>query len=422
MMPCLDSQDQRFDPWCLPTTATATKIIEQAVADVKDHEQRSGIRKRARRSHVEERFRQAVTALLSATMRHATGGGRGGLYVPRSKEVLDRTSRYLPAFLDRSFRETLDLLQATGWLRQFIGEFDAATGIGRRTSVVAGPRLKEALGDTSVSPADFVTHRHAETIVLKSGKEDYWDKGNLVEYDDTDETMRHRAELAEVNDGLVKADLACEGYDTTRRRLYRSFTRRRFDSGGRLFGGFWQTMPKADRQRLLRIDGRKTVELDYDQIAPRILYSMCGHAVPPDCDLYAVPGLDVNRDTKKTLVNAMLFAESPFKRKPKGTAAALKGMTINKVVAVIRDAHAPISEHFFTGIGHHLQFIESQIMMALLLDLKDKGVVALPIHDAIIVPNDHVSIARDAMLAAFRRQTGHQGAVSVASPRSTGTT
>lgn len=419
MMPCRDSHDQRFDPWCLPTTAAATRIIEQAVADVIDHEQRSGLRKRARRSHVEERFGQAVTALLSDAMRHATGGGRGGLYVPRSKEVLCRTSRYLPAFLDRSFRKTLDLLQATGWLRQFIGEFDAATGIGHRTTVVAGPGLMEALGGTSVSPADFITHRHAETIVLKDGKSDYWDKGRLVEYDDTNETIRYRAEIAEVNDWLVRADLACEGYDTTRRRLYRSFTRQRFDSGGRLFGGFWQTMPKADRQRLLRIDGRKAVELDYDQIAPRILYAMCGQTVPPDCDLYAVPGLDKDRETVKTLVNAMLFADSTFKRKPKGTGEALKGITINKVVAAIRDAHAPISEHFFTGIGHQLQFIESQIMMALMLDLKDKGVVALPIHDAIMVAEDHVGTARDAMLAAFRKQTGHQGAVSVASPGST---
>ena len=49
-------------------------------------------------------------------------------------------------------------------------------------------------------------------------------------------------------------------------------TRKRFDSGGRLFGGFWETLPKPVRRHGIRIDGEPVVELDYSQLNPLLSY------------------------------------------------------------------------------------------------------------------------------------------------------
>jgi hypothetical protein len=38
--------------------------------------------------------------------------------------------------------------------------------------------------------------------------------------------------------------------------------------------------------------------------------------------------------------------------------------------------------------------------------MKDKGIVALPIHDAVIVADEHKDKAKDIMIRVFREHTG----------------
>ena len=54
-------------------------------------------------------------------------------------------------------------------------------------------------------------------------------------------------------------------------------------------------------------------------------------------------------------------------------------------------------------------FRESEILIDTLLALIDQGVVALPIHDALVVPSGKVSVAKRVMLDAFKGQTGVGG-------------
>jgi hypothetical protein len=53
-----------------------------------------------------------------------------------------------------------------------------------------------------------------------------------------------------------------------------------------------------------------------------------------------------------------------------------------------------------------MQFLESQIMVRTLLDLKEREIVALPIHDAIIVPGSRARAAAGAMKGAFEDIVG----------------
>jgi hypothetical protein len=51
-------------------------------------------------------------------------------------------------------------------------------------------------------------------------------------------------------------------------------------------------------------------------------------------------------------------------------------------------------------------FIESEILIAVVLHLFKSGIPALPLHDAVLVAKPHTKAAKVAMEAAFRTYTG----------------
>ena len=103
------------------------------------------------------------------------------------------------------------------------------------------------------------------------------------------------------------------------RQLRRRFTLGRFDRGGRLFGGFWISLPKSVRLKGLRIDGEEVTGLDYSALNPRLAYHLAV-ADPPPGDAYTLPGLEQSRDGVKRVFNAMLF-KHPVTQFPKGVRA-----------------------------------------------------------------------------------------------------
>ena len=202
-------------------------------------------------------------------------------------------------------------------------------------------------------------------------------------------------------------------FDIHDRRLRRVFTQRRFDSGGRLFGGFWQRLGKHERRQGLQIDGEKAVELDYGQIGPRILYGMAGHQ-PSTNDLYLIGGYQQHRDGIKRVMSAMMFNSARRRQFPRETKSLFRRRDkIGEVIEAIEANHPLIKDLFHHGIGHDAQFTESQVLVEVLLTLKAQGVIALPIHDAVMVPSSKVSVTKDIMLSVFQSHTGVEGIVTV---------
>jgi len=80
-------------------------------------------------------------------------------------------------------------------------------------------------------------------------------------------------------------------------------------------------------------------------------------------------------------------------------------------MAAIKAAHPAISDRFFTGIGHEAQFIESEVLVNVLLTLKEQSIVALPVHDAVLVPASSKDQAIKIMLSVFHDITGVEGQV-----------
>jgi hypothetical protein len=289
--------------------------------------------------------------------------------------------------------------------------FDA-TG---RTVIMPGPRLVSRIRDFDLS--DIGYSHSGETIELRAVKERDDTPGKLLEYVDTATTTRYRADLREINEWIAGADIAFDEFvapdkiiDTNNRRLRRIFNNGSFEQGGRLFGGFWQSLGKEKRAGGLIIEDEAITTLDFGQMTPRILYGMA-RVEPSAGDLYSVPGLEHYRDGVKKVLNAALFADKPLTRKPRETAKLLPNWPFEDIRAMIAAAHPVLAAQFGTGIGHRAQFIESQVLIRVLLELKARGVVALPVHDAIMVKESEADLADETMRQVFKEIAGVEGQV-----------
>lgn len=418
-----EPRDRPFNPWrCLKTDA-ARAIVADGIAAVEDEERRAGRRQRKRRVHDQANFEAAVAAILSDAIHHAIDGHAGSLSVTRSRSQLTGACRYRPAFIGKTFPDILDTLASAGLIDQEVATSDPEKRTGRQTVLRAGWRLREWIRDLGIALEDLTETRNGrETIILKRTKEDRWDKGGRLDYVDTETIRTLRAEMAEINAWIGAANLDAGltrdrigTVDLEDRTLCRHFTLGRFDRGGRLFGGFWQRMSKEERRGGILIDEEEAVELDYGQVCPRIVYGLC-HSVPPRADLYDIPGLEGRRDGVKKVMNAMLFTDRRLTQMPRGTRKLFPDHEpVEEVVAAIEAAHPQIRDAFFRGIGHAVQFAESTILVEVLLELKASGIVALPIHDAVMVPRSRAEETRAVMLETFERLTGVEGAVELIS-------
>ena len=222
-----------------------------------------------------------------------------------------------------------------------------------------------------------------------------------------------------INAWLTKADIqfnstACpEPVNAEARRLQRRFTQGRFDSGGRLFGGFWETLPKEARLRDIRINGEAVVELDYSQFNPTVAYSLA-KASPADGDAYTLSGLEKYRDEIKDVFNSMLF-KHPVRKFPQNKRGRIpKQVKVEEVVNAILRRHPALKQVFSSGvIGHELQFIESEIMVAVLLECLKRNIVVLPIHDGLLVNYPPYPAVRDIMEREFNKRTGLKALVKL---------
>ncbi|MET0722605.1 MAG: hypothetical protein ABWY64_17480 [Tardiphaga sp.] len=61
---------------------------------------------------------------------------------------------------------------------------------------------------------------------------------------------------------------------------------------------------------------------------------------------------------------------------------------------------------FYTGAGHRMMFVESEIMMRVLLRLKEAAIVALPVFDAVIVKASSEEHIKQVMMELFTAATG----------------
>lgn len=416
--------DHPFSGVLVPRTKSASSLLASVLIDFEAVEKLTNSRKRKRRPADMSLFLKQVEAVLCEAIYRELITPEEWLSISFSHRNLGiKGDRYTPSIFTEKLVYVIKTLAKPemGLLELELGRRDFQNPSLSCISVFrASPMLVQKIGPIGLSLADFATSLDMETIVLKAPKATRRARAQRVNYADDSVTTAYRQEMSIINTWLHQADIKCIPcssvlddtlVDVTRRTLTRTFSNGNFAECGRLFGGFWIDMKKAHRSGCLRIHGMKIVELDYKSMIARLLYAHAQEVMPQE-DAYSIPGLEGNREGVKMLFSTMLHDNKPRIRYPHGVASMFPKRTkVGEVIKRIVDAHPRVTQYFGTGIGLHLMFKESEIMVDLLLALKQMGIVALPIHDAVLVPEGTEDCVMRVMVDAFQSHTGIQGVV-----------
>lgn len=409
--------DQHFNPDRAACTPAAKSLVDEVTGMLLVYEAYKGLRKRQRREIDMKTFRATVEAIVCNLMHAELTQPGVPVCVPLSKQVLGRTGRYGSKVLNKGLPHVLKIMEAPEMGFVSLDRADPARFFGRRSTIRPGTSLLRKAARRNLTVGDFTRREAGELIILKGPKEDRRKSPPKINYEDTPQIVEYRRQVAAINEFIAAADIefdaaaaGCKAVDTGDRQLRRVFNNGTFDQGGRLYGGFWQGITKKQRAEGLSIQGDSVVALDYAQMAPRILYSLAG-AMPPAGDAYEIPGLEGCRKGVKIVFNAMLYVED-IKRFPQGSRKWFPArLDIRQVVDMIQSHHSAIRHMFFGNAGFREMFIESEILLDVLLRLKDEDVVALPVHDALIVPWFAAPLVKRIMEDVFLKHTGTEGKV-----------
>jgi hypothetical protein len=377
-------------------------------------------------------FGLLVEALLSDLAYHNALRPDAWIVLSRGKDAVSRRSRYKPRFVGKALPRILDVLALPemGFIEQRLGEHVRGTNFGTSTMIRPTQRLKDRFDQFDIGLHSVALRPGEEVVVLRGNREDSCQNPReWLEYPDDDHTNKLRADLRRINEYLENAfgpDAAgCTdtyaddrdlppGCDPTAVRMRRFFTYGSFETGGRLYHGFWQQLSRTQRKAALTLQGEPVVTLDFSQMALRLAYSAVDASLP-DGDGYAIPRLGESRTAIKKLVNSMLFPrQSHWKLLvPKTIKKKRPDIPEWRIVEAVKNHHPSLDSLWWTDIGHRIQRIESDIIIDCLLQCVDRDIVALQVHDALIVPESRADEVKAIMLETFERHTGLPGDVTV---------
>ena len=401
---------------------------------IQHHEKCAGARIRARRPADQGLHLRRVEAIV-CNLAHAVllPPPTGRIAVPLGHGLKGR-SRYESPFMGKPLSQLLDTLVALSLLdrkwRMIRGEV---------TSIAPTELLASMIAEFGVQLSDFGRDEGEEVILLSRKKRAGYGscKREFIDYSDNFSTCADREEVRRLNAFLEQSDIGfiddgvtplVDPFDRTMKRhhVIREGQHPRFDQCGRLYGGFWQNL-KKDRRRNIRINGEPIAVLDFRSMFPRLAYAAVG-AVPPKGDLYAIPGLEGYRSGVKLVMNALLYGDRPRCRLPRGIGVGIgddwvvhsdpdgiakqckarlpKGWTIRRLKEAILTVHPCLEETWERDLGLTLMHQESEILLAILLDLISRNIPILGLHDGLFVPQSQKVVAKEVMERKGQEMTG----------------
>lgn len=293
----------------------------------------------------------------------------------------------------------------------------------RRTTIEATGKLRDAFVSVDVNQAPLGRCEGEELIQLTARPKQQRIAGRklpktLVDYRDTEETIRLRKEMEDINRFLSSHSIILEGAPIADIKLVRRFTLRApdephtFKFHGRLYGGFWMTLRASERHRI-RINGEPIADLDFASMFPRLAYLAVGE-IPPVGDLYAVPGLENHRDGAKAGLSALLSYPRKMKSLPPRLKRMLpEGWTAKSLRSAYSNFHPPLVPLLEKDFGLSLMFKESQILLKSMVLLMAEQIPTLPIHDGIMVPKSAAPYTLEAMETASFSIVGYKLPVTI---------
>ena len=404
---------------------TLNKLIQQLLHEFIAHET-DRVRRRSAQAH--DNLLRSIAHLIAQAWQAEESTSAASIHLHKNRY----SGRYGLTHL--SYEQTVSAyrgLKSLGYIREIRrGYFDrSGAGSSNVTNYVATDKLLALLKDTDEDPfKSFKLNLNQESIILRDKVNG---ARNEINYDDTDVTITMRMNVRIINECLTRhwPDLQITDTDYValqerlqiskdkspvnfaNRILRRVFTMGSFEKGGRFYGGWWQNIP-SELRRYITIDSKRTCELDYSQLNPHMIYSLAGKDMGSD-DAYTRVFGEKHRDLVKEAFNAMMQAETVLRAKPRDIDLHNKPFSWKELKLAILEAHKPIADMFFTGIGNTLQFKDSQIAEQIMLHYAHNDVPVLPVHDSFIMHHaygdtfyNNISELEEQMRKAYRHVMG----------------
>ena len=198
--------------------------------------------------------------------------------------------------------------------------------------------------------------------------------------------------------------------DLRRVQLVRIFSRGTLDKGGRFYRGWWLGVPSKHRPHI-RINGLKTVEVDYSAMHIRILYAQADIEYSLDKDPYDLGLSDWlgKQDPRRKLIkegfNALINDEDNVYTIDKTLQQRLN-LTHTEFLDKIKSIHPKLYPLLQSDVGLKTQRLDSDIAEEVLLSFIKEGVTCLPIHDSFIVPAGYAWDLQQKLKEAFKKFVG----------------
>ena len=392
--------------------------MQQLVSEVLSRIERASSRLRRRRAVDQQRHEATVRALVSDLVHGTLLSPGQRIAVPMAKAALGTKTRQVP-FMTEMFADTVrDVCHVDLGVADLQLGYKTQLG-SQRSTVGAGQWLVNRAEELEVSPSDIGRDRTlaGDSLILNAPKVRGKQRRLLIP--DTENVRELRREMEEINDWIAEADIEyifCpidDRIDTGNRYLRRVFSNGSLGQGGRLFHGFWIPMSEEKRLAGIVVDGEPLVSLDFAQMALRVAYGEVGVPAPAG-DLYDVPGYAANRIGLKKVINALMASDGVPSRMPRGTRRYFSPrLKFDQIYRAICAHHPAVVPLFGTASSLRFMNTESRVIVKALLELKALGVVALPVHDCLLVGEGSEAIAKEVLEQSFRTITGTEGRVEV---------
>jgi hypothetical protein len=295
-----------------------------------------------------------------------------------------------------SIRSAVDQSAATGAIEH---RKSPRGNLGQQSRFRAAPDLYRAY---TQRPVPLVCTPR-ERIILRDSH------GRLAPYQNSRDTDRWRKQVVAFNEVLSSASIELDGKlisegdevwlrdedgadrmvnGTATLSLHRIWNEN-WQRGGRLYGCWPQNLPKETRRTLL-LNGEPVAEPDYPALHCRLIYDLAGKPMPDKP--FEIDGFERSEVKRAfyTMVNAPSWdsaRRSIWQQSPKW----------KELMDAIASKHSAVKEALCSGIGARLMCMDATIMCRNLADLNREGIVALPIHDSVIVQAKYGSRAFEIM-------------------------
>lgn len=324
---------------------------------------------------------------------------------------------------------TCDALTRHGYTRQQAGFLNRGTGVSRQTRIIAKPKLLELILQCHIE------RKAIQRVIPEIRMRDADKKEVSIVHCATENRLCPQVErlnaMLSSTETVLKVTrneyldiVARSGVpDTTRNSYSRVFNNSSFQQGGRFYSHWIQGLPREYRQ-CLSIEGQPVAELDYANLHPRMCYAMKG-LTPPQNDVYDVPIFSRAKGYRpivKTLLNCLINADSEEKavcalfdtrNSPVKTSKALRSVGMIRkdntqdrakafqIVEAIKHQHEAILDSFGSGQGVFLQNTDSRMALRIMLNLWERGIPSICVHDSFVVPAINATALIYEMKSAF---------------------